>query len=220
VSLPRTEVTSGLVKELGNFAELIRTLDAADWATPTRCTGWSVGDVAAHVTGTLADITNGRLDGLGTPEVTEREVLERRGRTAAEVADELEQVTKLAADILGGFDDEAWASPAPAGLLMTLGQGVESLWYDAYLHGDDIRAALGRPSVGGDGVRASVSHVADMLSQQEWGPATLALDGTGEFPVSGGGPRITGAPLPFVLAATGRGDPRPLGLDESVNIYR
>jgi hypothetical protein len=30
---------------------------------------------------------------------------------------------------------------------------------------------------------------------------------------------LTGDPLPFVLAATGRSDPAALGLDPSVNIY-
>ena len=31
---------------------------------------------------------------------------------------------------------------------------------------------------------------------------------------------MTGDPLQFVLVATGRADPAPLGLDASVNIYR
>ena len=31
---------------------------------------------------------------------------------------------------------------------------------------------------------------------------------------------MTGDPLAFVLAATGHADPAPLGLDETVNIYR
>jgi hypothetical protein len=31
---------------------------------------------------------------------------------------------------------------------------------------------------------------------------------------------VSGDPLAFVLAATGRSDPGALGLDESVNVYR
>jgi hypothetical protein len=38
--------------------------------------------------------------------------------------------------------------------------------------------------------------------------------------VSGGGPAITGEPVQFVLAATGRAAPEPLGLDETINVYR
>jgi hypothetical protein len=64
-----------------------------------------------------------------------------------------------------------------------------------------------------------VHHVADFLQESSWGPATLALDGVEVIDVRGGGAKVTGDPVEFVLAATGRADPSPLGLDESVNIY-
>jgi hypothetical protein len=48
----------------------------------------------------------------------------------------------------------------------------------------------------------------------------VALDGIESFDVSGGGQTISGDPLAFVLAGTGRGDPAAIGLDETVNIYR
>ena len=41
---------------------------------------------------------------------------ERQGRSPAELASELAQVTKLTADLGGAFDDDAWAAPAPGGL--------------------------------------------------------------------------------------------------------
>jgi len=153
--------------------------------------------------------------------VTERHVAERRARSAGEVIAELTEASALAATLLDAFDEDAWSGPAPAGVATTVGAGVEALWYDAYLHGDDIRAAVGRPSVGGDGLRAALSHIADILTDQGWGPALLELDGQDRFPVgSGQGREVTGDPLTFVLAATGRADPAPLGLDETVNIYR
>lgn len=209
MALPRTEVVRGLTDELARFRELVRSLDEGELRAPTRCAGWSVGDTAAHVAGTLADIIAGRLEGLGTPEVTQRAVDERRGRTGDELADELEQVTKVGSDILGSFDDDAWNGPGPAGVNGTLGYGVESLWYDAYLHGDDIRAAIGKPSVYGPGLRASVSHVADTLAMQDWpGQVPVGLDSRPEEMFA------------FVLAGTGRADPATIGLDETVNIYR
>jgi hypothetical protein len=169
----------------------------------------------------MADIVAGNFDGLGTPEVTQREVDERKGRSGAELADELDAVNAAGAQLLGAFDDEAWEAEAPAGLAESVGAGVESLWYDAFLHGDDIRQALGRPSVTSEAIRASVSHIAAILTDQGWGPATLELDGIEAFDVSGGGGRtIGGDPLAFVLASTGRADPTSLGLDETVNIYR
>ncbi|MGH9050943.1 MAG: maleylpyruvate isomerase family mycothiol-dependent enzyme [Acidimicrobiia bacterium] len=217
--MSRTTVVAGLIGELDDFSSLLRTLDDREWSTPTRCEGWTVGNVAAHLTGTMTDVVSGNLDGLGTPEVTQREVDERKGATPAEMADELDAATKASADMVAIFDDDAWNGPAPAGLPYSLGVGVEALWYDAYLHADDIRAAVGRPSEQGPGLEAAVSHVAYFLEDRKWGPATLALDGMPEVEIGGGGRRITGDPLEFVLAATGRADPAPLGLDASVNIY-
>lgn len=216
MTLSRTEVSAGLPAELESFGELIRSLDDKEWNTPTRCQGWTVADVAAHVIGTMTDIANGRIEGQGTDEVTARQVEERRGRPPGELADELEGAGKVASDLLAAFDDAAWEAPSPGGFDGTLGWGVEALWYDAYLHADDIRSALGRPSERGPGLRASVSHVAIELEKRGWGPATLALEGQEEFTVGGGGERVTGDALEFVKAATGRSDPAPFGV---VNIY-
>src|SRR5438477_128759 len=74
MTLSREEVVAGFADELVRFSELVRSIDAKDWKSPSRCDGWTAADVASHVTGQLSDIVNGRFDGLGTPEVTEREV--------------------------------------------------------------------------------------------------------------------------------------------------
>ena len=219
MSLPREEVVPGLIGELGQFEALVRSLDDAEWQQPSRCEGWTAADVAAHVIGQLADVTAGRFDGLGTPEVTARQVDERRGRSPKELADELAEVTKGAEALLAVFDDAGWNGPSPAGA-GTRGDGVEALWFDASLHADDIRAAVGRSSDMRSGTRVAISHLALILTDQGYPPATIALDGVEEFAVSGGGPAITGEPEPFVLAATGRAAPEPLGLDETVNVYR
>jgi uncharacterized protein (TIGR03083 family) len=219
MTLSRTEVVVGLVDELEAFGALIGPLDAVAWSAPTRCEGWTVADVAAHVVGSMADVVSGRLEGLGSPEVTAREVAERKGRGPGELGSELAEVTKLAADLGEAFDDEAWAAPAPGGFDGSLGEGVEALWYDTYIHGDDIRAALGRAPEQGPGLKAAVHHVAMLLDKKGWGPATLSLDGIETLEVSGGGRAVTGDRLAFVLAATGRSDPAALGLDRSVNLY-
>jgi uncharacterized protein (TIGR03083 family) len=215
VTLSREEISTGTIEELERFGALVGSLSDEELTTPSRCDGWTTGDVAAHVIGTVVDIVEGRFDGLGSPEVTKREVDERRGRTGAELAEELAGATKSAQDLLAIFDDAAWEGPAPGGYEGTLRQGVEAIYYDAYLHGDDILASLGRPSVTGPGLRAAVHHVAFELQKLGWGPATLAFDGIEAVPVGdGSGERITGEALPFILAATGRAE-RP-GLP---NIY-
>ena len=219
--LTREDVAAQLGPQLNAFADLVRSLDDDQLAKPTRCEGWAVRDVAAHVAGSMTDITNGNLEGLGTPEVTARQVEERRSRSAGELADEIDAGAKVGADLLAAFDDAAWVGPSPGGFDFTLGFGVQSLWYDAYVHGDDIRAALGEPSVRDErAIQASVDHVVDSLEQRGWGPATLALDGYDEIQIGGeGGACITGDPLQFVLVGTGRADPASMGLDPTVNIY-
>ncbi len=220
MTLGRTVVVPGMIEEYGVFSGLLRSLSAEEWGTPTRCEGWSAADVAGHVVGQLTDVSALRLDGLGTPEVTDRQVRERRGRSPIELADELDASTEAASALAAAFDDEAWDAPGPAGTPGTLGQGLESLWFDTFLHADDIRQATGRATVLGGGLPPSVSHISQILTDQKWRPATLALDGMEEFHVSGGGASISGDPMTFVLVSTGRAEPDLFGLDGSVNIYR
>ena len=144
---------------------------------------------------------------------------ERRGRTPTDLVNELAEVTPPIMMLANLFDDDAWAAPAPGGYDGNMGQAVEALFYDTYLHGDDIRAALEMESVGGAGLRASVHHVAFELEKRGFGPAVLAFDGIEEVEVGEGGSRFDGEALPFVLAAAGRGDLGAFGLDESANIY-
>jgi uncharacterized protein (TIGR03083 family) len=197
------QLSTGLLTELDRFEDLLRSLDPEQRDTPTRCTGWSVGDVAAHVIGTMADIAAGRLEGLGTPEVTEREVDERRSSSLKELADECAETRKATEALLPAFPPEAWSQPAPGGYDGTLAEAVEALWYDTFLHGDDIRAAVGRPSELGPGLPAAISHVALELAKLGCTPATPPADATG---------------MSFVLVGTGRAPassyPEPL-----VNIY-
>ena len=220
MTLPRDDVSKGLIAELDNMEQLLRSIDDDAWNTPSRCEGWTVAGVASHAVGGIADVVNGKLDGLGTPEATQREVDERAGRSPAELADEVATIRKQAADMLTIFDDDAWQAPAPGGYAGTLGDGVEALWFDLYAHGDDIRNALGQPSERGDGLRPTISHIATELTKRGWGPATLALDGLPAFPVGDGtGERIYGDPLQFMLVATGRASAASMGLDNDVNIY-
>lgn len=201
MALPRSQVSDGLLAELDRFEQLIRPLDEAEWTAPSRCEGWTVGDVARHVIGSIADVAAGQVDGLGTPEVTEREVAERAGRSATELADECAEVRKAAAGLLPMFDDDAWAAPAPGGYEGTLGDGVEALWYDTWLHADDIRSSLGRPTETGDGLAGALSHVAFELRKRGQDDA------------------VVGDPVTWLLVATGRLEPSVIGAGAPIDIY-
>ena len=102
----------------------------------------------------------------------------------------------------------------------TARQGVHALLHDAYIHGDDIRAALGLPFDDGAGLLASVDFVLGALRRDDAAaaePTVARLTGVSVEHFM----RQTGmAAYDFVLAATGRSDPARLGLPDSVNIYR
>src|SRR5947199_10871635 len=84
MGLGREEAIAGLLAEYEAFGALIRSLDEQQWEKPSRCAGWTAGDVARHVVGTATDVATGVV-GTHTPE---QEVAERTGRTATETADE------------------------------------------------------------------------------------------------------------------------------------
>jgi uncharacterized protein (TIGR03083 family) len=215
----REEIIAAFQEGLARFSSLVRPLTAEQLATPSRCDGWTVGDVAGHFVGSIAEIAAGQVEGQGTPAVTQRQVEQRRGRTGAELADELDAAAAAAPALIAAFPPEAWDAPL-AGFDGTLAEGVEALVFDGAVHADDIDDALGlghHPTHAE--LVAALSHVAFHLEAQGWGPATLALDGMPEIDIKGGGDRITGNPGLFVLAATGRGNPADFGVDDKVNIY-
>lgn len=223
MALSRSDVVDAAGPALAQFEDLIRSLSDEEWQTPTRCEGWNVSDVVAHVTGNFTLIATGRLSEFNDPGHVDREVAARKGRSRDELADEFRDSTKLSQDILATIDDAAWCGPplVEAGG-STLGEGVEAIFYDVYVHAQDINEAIGRqPDRTNDaGLRVSVSHLCDLLAAQGYRPTTVALDGLPEFTINGGGNRITGDPYDFILVGTGRKDAASMGLDETINVYR
>jgi uncharacterized protein (TIGR03083 family) len=106
MTLPKTEVVNGLAAEMQRFHDLIIDLSDDAWRRPTRCEAWSVGQLAAHVTGVAADLNAGRVDGLGTQAWYDRQVEERRGQPPAVVAAEL-------ARLVEPTRDQMWGSGVP-----------------------------------------------------------------------------------------------------------
>lgn len=214
--LTRQEVLRGTFDEWELFAELVCGLDEAQWSTPSRCEGWEVRDVAAHVYGTAHDVLAGTV-GQRTPE---EEAAAHRHLSPRELAAELRDVVAKLAPIVATLDsDEAWASPSPA-LDLTIGEGVLALWYDTWIHGDDIRAATGLPVVHGEGLKAAVAHVHEQLVKREYGPVRLALAGLPELTVgAANGHTVSADPHHFVMVATGRAAAAELGLEPAINIY-
>ncbi len=209
------QVVAGLLDEYEAFASLIRGMSPAQWVFPTRCPGWAVRDVAGHVTGSAMDSARGVI-GTRVPDEQARDL---RRHEPAELSAMLTAVAARMGPVLLSLSASDWERPSPV-RDRTVANGVLTLWYDAYVHGDDIRSALGQPGQRGPGLAASVRWVRAELERKGWGGARLLLHGMDEITVGKGGPDVRGDPLRFVLAASGRADPAELGLDESVNVYR
>jgi uncharacterized protein (TIGR03083 family) len=212
--LVRTDVARGVLDEYESFASLTESLDAKAWDAPTRCTGFHVRDVAGHVIGLAEDVAKG----VPGSRNAEEEAASVRGDTPVQAAARLRAVIEALRPLLDALDDDMWNGPSGVPDL-TFGRGVLTLWYDAFVHADDIRAALGRANVSGPGLAASVEYLAGELTSRGWGPATLALDGLPHYDVNGGGREISGDPMQFVLVATGRAEPETMGLEPGVSIY-
>jgi uncharacterized protein (TIGR03083 family) len=192
----RTDIAQGLLDEYGDFAALVADLSAEEWSAPTRCTGFEVRDVAGHVIGLAEDV----VKGVPGTRNAEEEAASVRGDAPPQAAARLRAVIDALTPLLAAVDDAAWEGPSGVPDL-TFGRGVLTLWYDAYVHADDIRAALNRPSQRGAGLGASVHYLA------------------GELDAKGITTPTGGDQLQFVLVATGRADAASVGLDPSVNIY-
>jgi uncharacterized protein (TIGR03083 family) len=213
-ALPRPYVAAGALKEYEAFATLVDSLSDSDWRTPSRCVGFEVRDVAGHVIGLAEDVAAGKPGSRNA----ETEAASVRDDTPAQAAARLRAALVPIAALAEAADDEMWNGPSGVPDL-TLGEGVLTLWFDTYVHADDIRAAIDRGSERGDGLHGSVAYLAAELTKRGWGPATLALEGVPRYDVGAGGRGVTGDPLQFVLVATGRADASTLALDPTVNIY-
>jgi uncharacterized protein (TIGR03083 family) len=222
VDLTRTETIDGMLGEYVAFADLIGGLDEAEWSTISRCDGWEVRDVAGHVVGLCEDV----VAGVPGSRDSAQEAASLRGETPAVVAERLRAAVDQLRPLGAALDDDAaWESPSGVPDL-TMGEGILTLWYDTFVHGDDIREALVRPVADGPGLRAAVTYLEAELSRRGWGPARVLFvdqgEGFGAVAASGGG---AGSPAhrvdshAFVLAATGRIDATTVGLDAGVNIY-
>jgi len=213
-TLSRTHISNGCLTEYDAFTDLLEGLTEEQWDAPTRCDGWQARDVAGHVVG-LAEDTAAGAPGSRTPD---EEAASVRHETPAGAAARLRAALASIRAFIDVIDDDAWAGPSGVPDL-TLGDGVLTLWYDTYVHGDDIRDAIGEAPQRGASLDAAICYLARQLTTRGWGPATLALDDTGRYDIGAGGPAITGDAHEFMLVATGRADASATGLEPGVSIY-
>jgi uncharacterized protein (TIGR03083 family) len=169
---------------------LLADLSDDQWQSPSRCAGWTVQDVVAHLVGVNAFWEASVVAGLaGTPTQVLAAfdpaahpplmVAPMRALTPQEI---LEQFVASNDGFLGavaGLDDDGWSTPAetPAGHVPIRLLAFHGLW-DAWIHERDIALPLGlTPPEEPDEISSSLRYAAAL------GPA---LTISGSEPCSGG----------------------------------
>lgn len=173
------------------LTELLATIDEASAATPVpTCPGWTVHDVAAHLSGGMTDAVEGRLEGAGSDEWTARQVDERRSWRLGAILDE-------------------WSVNAPRvePMLDGVGEIGRQAVADVASHEHDIRGALGHPGArDSDAVRIAVSFAATRLVEESIARGeTLRVDTDGmSIGPTDAAVRVSGSPFELLRAITGR----------------
>lgn len=216
-----TDPATPVVRQRRRLAALLGDLDESQWAAPSRCAGWTVQDVVAHLVSTdqfwFLSATAG-LAGEPTrflssfdPVATPPALVEGMGApTPAELLATYQEGVAVLTATLEGIDGEQWELPAeaPPGHVPLHALADHALW-DAWIHERDILLPLGLvPAEEPDEVQACLRYAAALgpvflATRGSDRPGTLVVEGTdpevrvvveaGATVVVGGGPVPEGA---------------------------
>lgn len=162
---------------------LLRSLQPAAFDAPTVLPGWSVRDVLAHCSAALTMTSTGQVHDF-SPASNEKDVVHRRGWTVPQVLDE------LAAGYAGA-----------AAVVDTAAGRFDGLALGEWVHGGDVRHALGLPGAYGSdgladalvllsersrgrGMPATEVELTSFPPESDVGPETLRLGPPGEDPAA------------------------------------
>jgi uncharacterized protein (TIGR03083 family) len=182
-----------MARQRARFAAALAELSDEEWAAPSRCEGWSVQDVVAHLAGVnqfwALSVAAGRageptrylrtFDPVDTPA---QMVAAERGKPPGAVLDGFVESNAALADAFAGVTAEDWSevlAEAPPGHVSLRCIALHALW-DSWVHERDVLLPLGREAaVEADEVVASLRYVAAL------GPAFAVAAGprgrTGAF---------------------------------------
>ena len=170
IELDRDHILGGLAEIWTEWSDWAEGLTEGDWATPSRCPGWTVQDNLAHIIG-----TERMLRGETAPDVefptdplknaiasgNEQWVESMRSMSGAEVLADFRTVSAQRLEHLSVMTDEeilkvGWSPVGEVPYLRFMHVRV----YDSWLHLEDCRAPLGHePSTGGRPAEMAVAEV-------------------------------------------------------------
>ncbi|MFZ3307106.1 MAG: maleylpyruvate isomerase family mycothiol-dependent enzyme [Mycobacterium sp.] len=157
--LDKSDVLSGLFGTWDSLDQLLTGLSEQQWQTPTPLPGWCVHDVLAHIIG-----TESVLQGLGAPDAdtdvsaldhvrndvgiaNERWVRHLSAESGAELLERFRSITADRRKPLKDMSVDEWNAPTltPVGP-ESYGRFMRVRLFDCWMHEQDIRDGLGRPS--------------------------------------------------------------------------
>ncbi|RII11684.1 hypothetical protein DSC45_27625 [Streptomyces sp. YIM 130001] len=151
-----------LTTERDALVPLLRQLPDDAFAVRTCCPGWTVRHVVAHCSSALMRVVEARFEeGVYSPEANDRDIAERSDWSHQKVVDELERGTTETGPILA----------------RTRGR-LDVIALGEWIHGGDVREALGRPGAyGGDGLPLALKLASDVSRRRGTVAVHADLDG-------------------------------------------
>lgn len=217
------------------FLDLLGDLSPQEWARPTDCEGWTVRDIAAHVTGAAEEALRRRVLArhlvqaqrrpAGSSQldaINQRQIDDRRTRSDHAIVEELAAIagpafrrqrrTLLRRVRLPASDPHLPGAPL-AYLFDVI--AVRDLW----MHRVDVARATGRDRVHGDHEREIVAQVVrDLGSVWRGPPVLLELTGPagGCWTLGAGNraARVTADTVAYLRALSGRDDAVAVAFDD------
>jgi uncharacterized protein (TIGR03083 family) len=151
---PLDDPSVPLLRQRRRMASMLAELDDAQWAAPSRCDGWSVQDVIAHLVSVnrfwALSISAGRSGaptrflGAFDPVASPAEMVDEvRSLPWATVLERFVDSNDAIAESVAGLDDDGWAmlGEAPPGHIPLRAVALHALW-DAWVHERDIALPL------------------------------------------------------------------------------
>ena len=200
---------------IDDFTQLLESLPADEWSTPTDLPGWDVHACAAHTAhleAVLAGAPEETLEVEPAAHVTslaqaytEQGVVARRDATPDELINEIrESATKRRTFLLADPPDDATEMPprTPGDIPWNWQTLLRNRPLDVWMHEQDVRRAVGRP---GHLDTAPAQHTADYLIE---GMGLVLAKRAAAPPGSTLVVRVEGsAPAAFGVSDSGRGGP-------------
>jgi uncharacterized protein (TIGR03083 family) len=174
---PVDDQRAPLVRQRRRLHAALATLTDEQWAVPSRCEGWTVQDVIAHLIGTNAfwqiSIQSG-VAGSPTkylvgfdPVATPAQMVEpMRAMTPSAILAELGASTDALVEVVESLDEQGWAATgeSPVGHVPIRELAHHALW-DSWIHERDVLLPLGiTPVEEVDEVLSSLRYVAALTA--------------------------------------------------------